>query len=265
MRLARTLPYTQSPARDRTISSRERSTAGITLIETMIALAVVGLISIVGINTIVKVRKSDLRKGTVRVAAMLRSAATMAMRSGTMHRVVFRFGDGTYEIESCKQDAKMSWDKKVSAQRDSEQSETGFDGIDLPPEFLDAVSPEQVARIKSAVTGKQAAEVPCTKATLATGDASGKGAQAKLGQGLRFPQIYVQHLADPQNEGVVAVHFFPLGRAEKAIVEVANEDGDQYSLLVHGLTGRVEFRQGKLDDPEEHMMRDGAGERVPGR
>jgi hypothetical protein len=40
-----------------------------------------------------------------------------------------------------------------------------------------------------------------------------------------------------------------------------NEDGDQYSVLVHGLSGRIELESGSLEAPEEHLLRDATGQR----
>ena len=40
---------------------------------------------------------------------------------------------------------------------------------------------------------------------------------------------------------------------------------DVFSILLHGLTSRVELRDGALPDVEEHMMRDVKGERIKER
>ena len=239
-----------------------RRYAGITVIELMVALAIVGLISLVGLNVVKRVRKSDLREDAVQVAATLRSAASMAMQSGMMHRVVFQLTDKQFRIEACERSIKLSWDKALVAETQEEQQETEPHGLDLPEEFLSVVPPDQLKRMTVALSGSHAGGTPCRAPTLPNGDSDGRGSKRTMKAGIHVPRIFVQHRSDPQRDGAVAIHFFPLGRAEKAIVEVANEDGDTYSLLVHGLTGRVEFRNGELRDPEEHMMRDAVGNKV---
>jgi hypothetical protein len=39
-------------------------------------------------------------------------------------------------------------------------------------------------------------------------------------------------------------------------------DGSEtYTILVHGLTGRVELRDGTLRDPDDHMLRNVLGDK----
>ena len=73
--------------------------------------------------------------------------------------------------------------------------------------------------------------------------------------------MHVQHLEEPVTEGEVSINFFPLGHAEKALLEVADDEGTQYTVLLHGLTGRVEVRDGEVD-PDKHMRRNAAGDEV---
>jgi hypothetical protein len=71
--------------------------------------------------------------------------------------------------------------------------------------------------------------------------------------------VWVQHLRDPVTSGMVAIHFFPLGSAEKAIVEIG--DGSKtFSVVVWGLTGRVELQDGAIRDPDDFLYRDAEGE-----
>jgi hypothetical protein len=93
-----------------------------------------------------------------------------------------------------------------------------------------------------------------------TGDAEGKGwmRQLRKGKGIKFKEIWVQHLDDGVTHGPVAIYFFPQGSAEKAIIEVTDGD-DVFSLLVSGLTGRVELMDGEPHDINDHMLRDVLG------
>jgi hypothetical protein len=55
------------------------------------------------------------------------------------------------------------------------------------------------------------------------------------------------------------VYFFPLGSSEKAVIELT--DGDEtFSVLVYGLSGRVELRDGVLRDVNDHMMKNIMGD-----
>ena len=61
------------------------------------------------------------------------------------------------------------------------------------------------------------------------------------------------------SSGEVSINFFPLGQSEKAMLELGDDSGEQYTVLVYGLTGRVELRDGAVD-PDKHMRRNAAGD-----
>lgn len=136
-------------------------------------------------------------------------------------------------------------------------------------EVADAASPEEAVKAAAAIAGVRVGTARCGVASAAGGDAA--NFQDKLppnvhkldadGSGVAVRRIHVAHLRDPVTKGEVSVHFFPLGQAEKAIVEVTDKDGDQFSVLLHGLTARVEIRDGEID-PDKHMRRDAAGDEV---
>ena len=73
------------------------------------------------------------------------------------------------------------------------------------------------------------------------------------------PTLEDLRLREPVKDSIVSVNFFPLGYAEKAAIEIVNKSGDQYTLLVSRMTGRVQFREGE-PDIDEFMHRDGAGD-----
>ena len=241
---------------------------GITVIELMITLAVVGLLMVVGYMGVRHVRQSDLREDTVRVASSLRAAYNMATMSGDLHRLVIDLDEHTYRIETCKGSIKLRrTQKERQPEEDDEDARKKLDIAQsgaIPQEMLNAKSPEQAAKVAAALAGTRVGMAECKPPTLPNGDADGRGDARKLStsRSIRFKRVFVQHLEDPATEGIVKINFFPMGYAEKAIVEVADDDGHVYSLLVHGVTGRVEFRTGEQRNPDEHMMRDGLGDKV---
>ena len=51
----------------------------------------------------------------------------------------------------------------------------------------------------------------------------------------------------------------PAGWAEKAIITLG--DGrETYAIYLHGLTGRVEVKDGEPRDPDDHLLRNAKGE-----
>jgi hypothetical protein len=91
--------------------------------------------------------------------------------------------------------------------------------------------------------GHHVADRTCSPAVDGfTGDPSGKkwGRALRVAKGIKFKQAWVQHRDDRVSKGQVAIYFFPTGTATKAVVELT-DGGEVYSVLVHGLTGRVEL------------------------
>jgi hypothetical protein len=139
-------------------------------------------------------------------------------------------------------------------------------GSDIPSEILGAASLDEATRLATDLEGSSVGGARCSPADVEIGDSEGRGAERRLAKddGLRITRMFVQHLEGEQREGKVYVNFFPLGYAEKAAIEVADEDGTTYTLLVHALTGRVEFRSGRVE-PEEHLLERADGEEVDER
>lgn len=139
-------------------------------------------------------------------------------------------------------------------------------GSDIPSEILGATSLDEATRLATDLEGSSVGAARCSPADVELGDSQGRGGERRLAKddGLRITRMFVQHLEGEQREGKVYVNFFPLGYAEKSAIEVADEDGTTYTLLVHALTGRVEFRSGRVE-PEEHLLERADGEEVDER
>ena len=130
-----------------------------------------------------------------------------------------------------------------------------------------AASPTAALDQAAALAGVRVGATRCGVATATGGDlanfhdAPNTHELATHGGKIKVRRVHVQHLKDPVTTGQVSINFFPLGHAEKALIEVADDDGTQFTVLLHGLTGRVEVRDGEVD-PDTHMRRDAAGDEV---
>jgi len=259
-----------------------RLQAGMTMLEILIVLAVMGLLLFLGRYTVNAVSKSALRSGTVEIAAALKSARNLAAQSGMHHRVLFNLEQQTYQIEVCPDPIQLHRGAEEEEKPDQEalqrlaeqpnpmagkpEMQAGLGGA--LGEVSAAESPEQALKAAAALAGIRVGTARCGLAAASGGDvANFKEPQAPnthrvaTGEGIAIRRIHVQHLEDPVGKGEVSIHFFPLGQAEKAMIELVDRDGDQFSVLLHGLTGRVEVRDGEID-PDMHMRRDAAGDEV---
>lgn len=245
-----------------------------TVIEVMITLAVVSLAATVGYMGLRRVRQSDLRENTTEVAATLKNAHVMAMETGIHHRVVFDLEKGVFVIEACE--GKLRLERlEEEKQPDPDAEEKAAEAIkklQLPsdstmqPEIFGASTPEEATKLAMALQGTSVGTAKCGPPKNKRGKLDKRGEPHKMKKGLKIAKIHVQHLENPATEGVVTINFFPLGYAEKAVIQVSDNDEDHnYTLLVHGLTGRIEFRSGAAEDPDKHMRRNAAGDKVDER
>lgn len=253
------------------MSDKARRQSGITVIELIIVIAIGGLLVGLFYTGIRYISGADLREDTVEVAAVLRSAYNMSTTSGKHHRVVFDLDEQTYKLEVCEGDIKMHFGERerILEERDLEAlrelSEKGPEGV-LPEDLAQIVTPEQATKTAAALAGTKLEQASCVPPELPTGDADGRGTERSIrtDRDIKIRNIAVQHLEEEQSSGIVHINFFPLGRAEKAVIEIGDDDGNTYSLLVHGLTGRVEFEEGRVD-PDDHMLRRADGDKVDER
>jgi type II secretory pathway pseudopilin PulG len=245
--------------------------SGMTVLELIIVIGVVGLLVGMFYTGVRYISGADLREDTVEVASVLKAAYNMATTSGSHHRVVFDLDEQTYRIEVCEGDIKLHFGdreqllEKGDIEALEELAENGPEKL-LPEDLAHIVTPEQAARTAAALTGTRIEEATCVPPELPTGDVDGRGAERAIrtDRDIAIRSIAVQHLEDDQASGIVHINFFPLGRAEKAVIEIGDDDGNRYTLLVHGLTGRVEFSEGRVD-PDDHMLRRADGESMDER
>ena len=242
------------------------SQRGMTILEVMITLVVVGFIMLIGYNAVLYVTGSALREGTTELAQVLRAAHNMATTTGKHHRVVLDLDEQTYRIESCEGDIRLRFAEKEEVVEEGEAK--SLDDIrqtlrdsSIPPEVASAASPEEAAKMAEAITGTRIGTAICKPPELPTGDRDGRGAQRKLGEGLEVRRLFVQHLEGEQATGIVHINFFPVGRGEKALIEIGDERDKAFTILVHAFSGRIEFRDGRVDE-DEFMFRRADGERI---
>lgn len=275
--------------------------SGLTLFEIMIALAIVGLLLFLGFYALGAVTRTNLRHDAVKITAALRSSRALAAQSGMHHRLVIDLDKQTYRIEMCPDaihlvrgtDQEEKVDKETLERLSQQpnplaQGPTGLVNglsqlraavgpgvVSQADAALDpgaqAGSAEDALKVSAALAGVRVGSARCGLAPASPGDRlTAENPQTPTvhtldkDKGISIRRVYVQHVRDPVTKGEVSINFFPLGRAEKALIEVVDKDGDQFTVLVYGLSGRVELRDGPVD-PDKHMRRDATGQEIKQR
>ncbi len=244
--------------------------AGITLIEIMVVLAIMGagMALFLGGN-LLKSDEARLREASMEVLATLRAAHNMATMSGKHHRVVFDLKAQSYHVEVCAGDQTLvrGDEEEVVDQDELEKLRERMEQpvtSDFNQEVIEASTPDEAVRAAAALAGIRLGTTRCQPATdTFSGQKSKNGNRHALdtGRGLHIAEIHVQHLHDAVKDGKVSINFFPVGSAEKAVIRVSNKAGDENTIVLHGITSRVEYRQGEVEI-EDHMRRNGVGDKV---
>jgi prepilin-type N-terminal cleavage/methylation domain-containing protein len=244
----------------------QRRERGMTVIEIMVVLAIIAGLFFVARTGFRTVTKADLVEDANELATLLRRASTLSVERGELHRVTFDIDTGGYVVEVCQGAAAIQRNEKL--RNDDEDTKRAIERgkqrmINMPADALAAGDPDEATHRALALAGSHVADRTCVPATGGfSGDASGKGWLRKLHKdsGVKLKEIWVQHRDDGVTKGQVAIYFFPLGSSEKSVLELT-DGNDTFSVLVYGLTGRVELRDGEVKNIDDHMLKNVMGNR----
>jgi prepilin-type N-terminal cleavage/methylation domain-containing protein len=249
---------------------------GLTLLELMIVIAIIGLALVALSRSIGILGTFGLTEDSDELSAMLRRASQLAIERGEQHRVVFDLDKGAYRVDVCTGAATLSRNEHTDPDKEKveEAVQKGQDRLkDLPTDAGGGGGAEDAVIRAKALAGHHVGDRVCTpaqggtsavnhstiKKNLQVGDEAADWVRA-LDRKVKFSEIWVQHKDGSTKKGDVAIYFFPNGSAEKAVIELS--DGESYrTVLVSGLTGQIQQKVGKLDDPDTHMLRNVMGDK----
>ena len=236
-----------------------------TILEVMITLAVVGGLMFLVKNGFNRFTKADLAADTTELATVMRRASQLALERGELHRIVFDVEKGLYAVEVCQGATALVRNELATADptKQKEALERAKQRLgQIPPEAFSSGEPGAASMQAAALAGHHVQDRACSPVTGGvSGDSDGKGWTRKLNidRGVKFKELWVQHQDEGSTKGQVAIYFFPSGAAEKAVVELASGD-DTFSVLLFGLSGRVEIRDSAVANVDDHMLKNVMGE-----
>ncbi len=233
---------------------RRARQAGVTLLEIMVVLAIVGLLAVGLVYGYRRLPATVLRRDATHLAAILRSAYDRAAATGAHHRVVFDLDKGEYKVERCegRVELRKSVDQKDEEDKKRQEEEK--------QKLLDQAQsgPTQMLASVLADTGTKLGQ---TADCQPVPGEMGKVQEVTHSPEVKIARIYVRHYERPADRGQVILYFFPMGRAERSVVELAI--GDQMlSLGVHPLSGRVQVVDGQWPHPEDFVAADAEGKKA---
>lgn len=232
----------------RQVAQRRVSSRAVTLIETLIAIALIAIVSGMGFMGMGALSAARLKRSTTLVASSVKVAYSYANASSKTVRLVFDFENRKILLE-------QSGDRHFL--------EKGLTGGAEGASDLEKDAQAAAASLRDGPKAPRASFEPA--ATLGF-DKEGK----ELPAGIHFWQIQTGHQDEPVSEGRAYLYFFPGGLTENASVQVRNGDGagddesDFMSILVAPLTGRASISRGRVEMPEPRSEEEASERRDSG-
>jgi prepilin-type N-terminal cleavage/methylation domain-containing protein len=249
---------------------------GMTVLELMIVLAIIGGSVVLVRSGFRMITKADLVENATELSAIMKRTSSLAVEHGELHRITFDLDKHMYVVEVCQGATAIQRNEilKVNDEEKRRAMERGRAQLqNLPTDALQVGDPEEATKRATALSGHHIADRQCAPAqdtitgTSMAGQGSAEAAQAKgwvrslaVNKGIKFKEIWVQHRDESATKGQVAIYFFPTGSSEKAVIELT-DGSETFSVLVFGLTGHIELKDGVLRDVNDHMMRNALGDK----
>ena len=252
---------------------------GMTILEMMIVLAIIGAGLFLLRSGFRMLTKADLVENSTELAAMLKRTGQLAIEKGEMHRVLIDMDHQIYAVEVCEgsHTLQRNEDVRPDEEKIKRADEKGKDRLrDMPADVM-AGDPEGATKQALSIAGHHIADRMChviddpgaeqlqqtveaKERAKALGKTNGWQRELYAGKGVKFKEIWVQHKDDSTTKGQVAIYFFPNGSSEKAVIEMT-DGSETFTVTVAGLSGRIELKDGALRDVDDHMMRNALGDK----
>ena len=188
---------------------------GITLIELLVVLAVLVMLMGVGIAGLDRISGTALRTQTNQLSAAIRHAYNRSVAEGLYVRLVLSPETDQYRVEA--------------------SSERVF--IDIEEDAQDAEDGEPKGRIDA-----EEEEKPVRKARF-----EALIPNVAMTRGIGIHGASTSGREDVITSGEIAIHFFPSGFVQPAIIYTTDGDGDYFTLRINPMTGHVKRLPGRVE------------------
>lgn len=191
---------------------RIRSKRGFSLLEVIVAVAIVGLMMTVVVSQMDKALDLDMKRTANRLGSTMRYLYNKAATEGLYIRLVFNIDERTYWVEATTDPTKISSEVDTGGGEEEEKKEGG---------------------------GEEKPKLTYPKPKFGKVDSFLLKA-SKLPDRVYIKDIFVEHRPGGVQSGIVGIYFFPNGYVEHAIINLRNEDDDYfYSIETNPVSGAV--------------------------
>ncbi len=216
---------------------RRSRARGLTLIEMLVVLAIVGLLAVGILMGSGQLASAKLKKTATSLAGVIRVAYTRASSTSKSVRIVFDFGQRAFWMEEAEQSMLVT-------PKDS----TGTGGADA----VTALERQSIAESARLVNGPAAprAHFKQVDMGLLAIDSDTHGSVRALPGNISFRSIQTTHDDQPRTAERAYIYFWPGGQTERASIQIrigdSTEDAQCLTLLVAPLTGSVNVKSGPV-------------------
>lgn len=216
-----------TPGRSASGKRSKSDSLGMTLIELLVAMAIVGMIMAVAATGLRSVFDVNLKSAASRLASTLRYLSNKAVTDHLYLRMVYNLEDETYQVEESSDPFVISPAEEEEEARKEEKKEGEEEETEAEAEEGE----------KTAFTQSEAKFIQPTK----------------LPSDVFFKDVSVSYLPQKREGGLVRTYFFPDGFATATVINLRDEDDeDHYSVELFPLSGRVrvagEYREALTEE-----------------
>jgi prepilin-type N-terminal cleavage/methylation domain-containing protein len=229
---------------------------GFTLFEILISITIVAIILGVVVGNMGDLFEARMKEASGKLASTMRYLYNKSATEGLYIRLILDMTDQVYYVEATSDPVVIENEGLEVGQGKNDKKKKELEEKRKAEEEKAREEEKEKAEAKKGAAGNEGKDV-ANEAAPATADADGRVKPkepvfgpvdsfllkpTKLPEGVFFKDVYVEHLENPVDGGKVAIHFFPNGYVEEAIINLKNEDEDViYSLKTNPISGRVDI------------------------
>lgn len=210
---------------------------GLTLVEVLIVLALIGLILGAVVTGSGQLGSSRLRHSSTMLVGAVRVGFSRATSSSKTVRLVMDFQDSAIWLEEGDQPHLI------------QSKDTSGTGGAAAATMAEKQAQEETGRILKGPTAPKTSFKEIDAMGLVASD-PGK-VHKPLERGIKFRQVQTDHDDEPRKEGRAYLYFWSGGQTERAAIQLRVGDSEEASqivtLLVSPLTGKVAVKSGPVD------------------
>lgn len=235
-------------------STRRALRRGLTLIEVLVVMAIVGLVAgsvVVGSGQLASAR---IRHSSTMITGAIRVGFSRASATSKSVRLVMDFEESQIWLEEGDQPMLVQ-----------SKDLTGTGGA-AAATVAEQQAQEESGRILKGPTAPKTGFKEIDAMGLVASE-PGKG-KKPLERGIKFREVQTAHDGEPRQNGRAYLYFWPGGQTERASIQLKvgeqNDDKSTVTLLVSPLTGKVTVKDGPVPLPKPSDDREASEREDPG-